>query len=280
MKHYTLKKAFNNNAVMVTFEGQEYILMGRGIGYNKQKGELIPESKLIENVYVDLDESNKTQYMNLLEEVDEKIFTVVEEVIAMAEKDLGEKLHVDTHFGLVDHINFAMRRIREGITVVNPFLLETKMLYQEEFRIAEKAVRMIKARLNMDIPEAETGFITFHIHGGRARCNKESSLNYVKALSQVMEYIQDKLGILLDESSFDSVRLVSHLRGLIERCTRRETIENVLLDKMKEDFAYEFKISQNIGLILERKIGIVVPESEAGYLALHLYKLNHKKSNV
>lgn len=279
MKSYLVKKTFNNNAVLVSLGQNEYILIGKGIGFNKKKGSILLESNLIENVFIQVDETNKNQYEHLLETTDEKIVRIVEEIVSMAEKELGETLHVNIHFGLIDHINFALSRIREGIDIVNPFLLETRMLYKKEFAIAEKAVEILKEQMNIEIPESEIGFITFHIHGGRMGGKKSDSLSYVKAISQVVPYIEDKLGLTLEENSFDSVRLVSHLRGLIERCVKNETIENLLLDKMKKDFPFEYKISENIGLLLKKNIGIVVPENEIGYIALHLYKLNHSKNS-
>lgn len=277
LKSYLVKKTFNNNAVLVSLGQNEYILIGKGIGFNKKKGSILMESNLIENVFIQVDETNKNQYEYLLETTDEKIVKIVEDIVSMAEKELGETLHVNIHFGLIDHINFALSRIREGIEIVNPFLLETRMLYKKEFAIAEKAVEILKEQMNIEIPESEIGFITFHIHGGRMGGKKSDSLSYVKAISQVVPYIEDKLELTLEENSFDSVRLVSHLRGLIERCVKNETIENLLLDKIKKDFPFEYKISENIGLLLKKNIGIVVPENEIGYIALHLYKLNHSK---
>ena len=277
MKSYLVKKTFNNNAVLVSLGQNEYILIGKGIGFNKKKGSILMESNLIENVFIQVDETNKNQYEYLLETTDEKIVKIVEDIVSMAEKELGETLHVNIHFGLIDHINFALSRIREGIEIVNPFLLETRMLYKKEYAIAEKAVEILKEQMNIEIPESEIGFITFHIHGGRMGGKKSDSLSYVKAISQVVPYIEDKLELTLEENSFDSVRLVSHLRGLIERCVKNETIENLLLDKMKKDFPFEYKISENIALLLKKNIGIVVPENEIGYIALHLYKLNHSK---
>jgi transcriptional antiterminator len=277
LKSYLVKKTFNNNAVLVSLGQNEYILIGKGIGFNKKKGSILMESNLIENVFIQVDETNKNQYEYLLETTDEKIVKIVEDIVSMAEKELGETLHVNIHFGLIDHINFALSRIREGIEIVNPFLLETRMLYKKEYAIAEKAVEILKEQMNIEIPESEIGFITFHIHGGRMGGKKSDSLSYVKAISQVVPYIEDKLELTLEENSFDSVRLVSHLRGLIERCVKNETIENLLLDKIKKDFPFEYKISENIALLLKKNIGIVVPENEIGYIALHLYKLNHSK---
>lgn len=278
MAQYRVKKSFNSNAVLVTRDGKEYILMGKGLGFGKVKGEVIPESQFIENVFIHVDDSNKTSYEHLLTSVDEQIIQVVEEIIALAEAELQEKLHVDLHFGLMDHVNFALKRIREGIAIVNPFLLETRMLYPKEYALAEKAVALLSDRLDVAIPESEVGFITFHFHGGRLSHRQTSSLQTVKTIAKIVPYIEDKLSLKLEENNFDSIRLIAHLRGLIERCSRKETVENLLLDRMRTDFPFEYKISENIGLILEKNLGIVVPENEIGYLALHLYKMNHIRS--
>lgn len=278
MAQYRVKKSFNSNAVLVTRDGKEYILMGKGLGFGKVKGEVIPESQFIENVFIHVDDSNKTSYEHLLTSVDEQIIQVVEEIIALAEAELQEKLHVDLHFGLMDHVNFALKRIREGIAIVNPFLLETRMLYPKEFALAEKAVALLSDRLGVTIPESEVGFITFHLHGGRLSHRETSSLQTVKTIAKIVPYIEDKLSLKLEENNFDSIRLIAHLRGLIERCSRKETVENLLLDRMRTDFPFEYKISENIGLILEKNLGIVVPDNEIGYLALHLYKMNHIRS--
>lgn len=159
MSQYSVKKSFNNNAVLVTKEDTDYILIGRGIGFDKKRGDRIPESKMIENVFIMVDEKNRQQYENLLENVDHRLLAITEDIIRMAEEDFQEKLHADTHLGLVDHISFAVRRIREGIGIVNPFLVETRMMYRQEYAVAAKAVRLIRDRLGIEIPESETGFI-------------------------------------------------------------------------------------------------------------------------
>ncbi|NTW72043.1 MAG: PRD domain-containing protein [Eubacteriaceae bacterium] len=274
MESYKVLKVFNNNSVLVDKEGIEYILMGKGIGFDKKKGMSFKEEDIIENVFISVNETNKRQYENLMNEVEEKIFISVVDIIALAEGELGEKLHPDTHFGLIDHVNFAIKRIREGIMIVNPFILETKMLYRKEYAIAQKGVELLNQRLRMDIPESEIGFIALHIHGGRLKTPKNSSLKYIKAISNIIPYIEDKLGVHIQEDSFSGVRLIAHLRGVIERCAKEIPIENIFLDRLKSDYPFEYKISENIGLILEKNIGIIVPESEVGYIALHIYKLN------
>jgi transcriptional antiterminator len=274
---YTVKRIFNNNALLVQRGKDEYVLVGKGIGFDKKRGSQLPEDIAVENVFIHVDATNRSQMERLLENTDEKILALVEDIVSMAEKELSEKLHQDINLALADHIAFAAKRIKEGMKIVNPFILETKMLYKKEYEIAEKALEMMKKRLLIDFPESETGFIALHIHGGRLSTKKGSAVKHLKAVGNVIPYVEDKLNIKIQEDSFSGVRLIAHLRGVIERCEKKQPIENMFLDKLKKDFPFEFKISENIALILKRNIDIMIPESEVGYIALHIYKLNQTR---
>ena len=46
-----MKKAFNNNVLLAETEnGNEIILMGKGIAFQKKKGDIIEEDKIQKNV--------------------------------------------------------------------------------------------------------------------------------------------------------------------------------------------------------------------------------------
>lgn len=85
----------------------------------------------------------------------------------MVSDNLNENLDPHIRIGLADHIAFSLKRIQAGIEVLNPFLAETRTLYSQEYKLAEKAVQMISERFELEIPESEIGFITLHIHGAR-----------------------------------------------------------------------------------------------------------------
>lgn len=277
MEGYIVKRVFNNNAILVQKNLDEYVMVSKGIGFDKKKGSQLPEDIVVENVFIHVDSTNKPQMEKLLENTDEKILALVEDIVSMAERELSERLHQDISLALADHIAFAAKRIKEGMNIVNPFILETRMLYKKEYGIAEKALEMMKKRLLVNFPESEIGFIALHIHGGRMQTKKGSSVKYLKAVGNVIPYVEDKLKIKIHEDSFSGVRLIAHLRGVIERCEKKQPIENMFLDKLKKDFPFEFKISENIALILKRNIDIIIPESEVGYIALHIYKLNQTR---
>ncbi len=277
MRKYVVKKILSNNVLLVGENEKEYILVGKGVGFAKKKDMILEDLENVENTFISLSGLDKYQYEDLLSKVDEKIVAITEEIIGMASKELGETLNPHIHTGLIDHVNFAIKRLEEGIEIVNPFLMETKIMYPKEFSIAEKSVNLLKERLNIKIPDAEIGFIAFHIHGGRSDKSKASALKNTKLVNQVVRYMENKLEIRLKENSLDYTRFIAHLMGVIDRVENKKYLKNILLPKLKEEFGFEYKIAYDISKMIEKELNVKVPEDEIGYIMLHLYKLNNLK---
>ncbi|SHH13009.1 BglG family transcription antiterminator [Tepidibacter thalassicus] len=280
MRKYVVKKILSNNAILVSENEKEYILLGKGVGFSKKRGMVLENIENVENTFVSLTGEDKDQYESLLSKVDKEVLSLVEEIIYMASRELNEELNPHIHIGLVDHINFAIKRLKEGIEIVNPFLMETKLMYPEEYSIAEKAVNILKQKLGIQIPDAEIGFIAFHIHGGRVNKSRSGALKNAKLINLIVKYIEDKLKINLRKDSLDYHRFVTHLMGVLDRVKNKKYLKNVLLPKLKEEFIVEYKIAYDISKIIQNELKLKVPEDEIGYMTLHIYKLNNSNKKI
>ncbi|QZY55826.1 BglG family transcription antiterminator [Crassaminicella profunda] len=277
MENYVIKKILSNNVVLVEKENQNYILVGKGIGFGKKKGIVLENPEIIDEKFISLKGLSENEYESFLSQVDPKIIELVEEIMVMVKNELGEGLNPNVHVGLIDHINFAIKRLTEGIEIVNPFLLETKLLYPAEYNLAEKAVSILKENLKIRIPEAEVGFLALHIYGGRGNKSKKEALESSKMMNTIISYTEKKLNIHIDKYSFDYKRFIMHLRGVIDRVLNHKTIENILLSKVKEELMIEFKVAYDVSKIIEKTLKVKIPESETGYIALHLHRLNSQR---
>jgi transcriptional antiterminator len=215
----------------------------------------------------------RDNYIQLLEEVDSKVIGVTEEIIAMVSSELEEDLNQHIRIGLTDHIAFSLKRINDGIEVANPFLAETRTLYNEEYRLAEKAVEMLSERFDLEIPESEIGFITLHIHGARNETGLSKTLKNTTVIKELVTEVENELGKKLSYDSLNYARLVNHLRFALERIETDASNPNPLLENIKENFSFSFKIAEKLAEIIEEKFDSEVPEAEKGYLALHLQRL-------
>lgn len=270
---YIIKKVLSNNVILVTHKDKEYILVGKGVGFGKKKDSVLEDVENVENTFISLEGLDKYEYEQLLSKVDKKIAAATEEIIAMISKTMGEELNPNIHIGLIDHINFAIKRLQENIDIINPFLTETKIMYPKEYELAQEAVEILKEKLNIQIPDAEIGFIAFHIHGALKSKDKAVALKITKLVNNLIKTVEDELHIAIKRDSFDYVRFVIHIRGIISRLENDKVFENPLLDKIKEQFEFEFGLALKLGKIIENELKIKVPEDELAYMAMHIHKL-------
>ncbi|MBW9156635.1 PRD domain-containing protein [Clostridium sp. FP2] len=274
---YKVLKSLSSNVVVSEKDSNVYVLFGKGIGFGKKPGERITKESTIEQKFIKIDDSEKDNYVEIVKNVEGQILAVTEEIISLAEDILKEKLTSRIHVGLADHISFAMKRMELEIDIVNPFLNEIQTLYPDEYSIAEKGSKLIKEKLNVELPESEIGFITLHIHSARANVEVSQSLKYTRIIKEVMEYIQEILGINTNQKSMEYARLVSHLRYALDRIENDKVLKNVMLESIKTSMSEEFEISKKVCKFISKKLFKEVCEDEIGYMSLHIYRL--KQSN-
>ena len=77
MKTYLIKKALNNNVLIATdVNGNEVVLIGRGIGFGKKSGESIIREE-VEKLFVLNDPEEQEQYKQLISTLDEETLKVL-----------------------------------------------------------------------------------------------------------------------------------------------------------------------------------------------------------
>ncbi|MCX7884310.1 MAG: PRD domain-containing protein [Caloramator sp.] len=272
-KQFIISKVLSNNVVICEKEGKLYVLTGKGIGFGKSKGDAILNESSIEKKFLAIDDEDKKDYAKILQTTDEKIVAVSEEIINIASQKLNESLNSHIHVALADHINFTIRRISEGIDIINPFLIEIQTLYPIEYSIAEECMNLIKERLNIVLPESEVGFIALHIYSARVNQSVSDSLKYTKLVKEIIGFIQKELDININEKSLEYARLISHLRYALQRIDKGKNFENFLSPNLEKKLKQEFKVSRKVCNYIEKKLDKPVPESEIGYIAVHIARL-------
>lgn len=264
--------------MLVENKHKNYVFVGKGIGFGKKRGDALADLKEIEQKFISLEGLQNHEYESFFETVDPQIIELCKKINEMMAEEIGEDPNSKMNIGLIDHVNFAIKRLREGIEIVNPFLYETKLLYPVEFKLAERAVSMLAKNLKIEIPDAEIGFLALHFYGGRGNNDKTKALEHSMMINNIHSYIEKKLAINMDRDSFDYKRLIMHLRGVIDRIEKNQYIENNILSILKNELAFEYKVAYDISKIMERTLKLPLQESEIGYIALHIHKLINKRS--
>lgn len=264
-------KSFNNNILLVRENGKEKILFQKGIGFGKKPGDLIEKGTVIEKVFIIEDEDNQRNFDEILDRVDSKLIALVEEIIAEITDELGEELNENIHVGLIDHLFYAIRRLKDNEEIQNPFLIEIETLYGREFSMACRLSNRIKEVLNVEMPEGEKGFIALHIHSARNNGKLSNTIKYSFLSNSITEHVEDRLKITIDRKSLDYARFLTHIRFAIERIITNSPIKNDLIDVIKVKYRLSYKIAKEARDIICKVLDINnVSEDEVAYLAMHI----------
>ncbi|WCK55879.1 PRD domain-containing protein [Aneurinibacillus sp. Ricciae_BoGa-3] len=278
-KRYQIKRVLNNNSLVALDEQMaEVILLGKGIGFDKKKGEYIVHDTKIEKVFVLSSEDKREQMVRIFAETDEEIIQAVNEFIQEIEKKIDRKFTENFLVTLIDHLSFAIKRLKQGIQIQNPFLHEVRSLYAHEYRLAEQGIRTLEKRLNMDIPDDEIGFITLHLHSSRTNQELGRMNRYSLLIARLINVIETELDIEVDKTSIDYARLLTHLRFAIERAETKKMLgeNHPLSGLLRTEYPVCYNLSWKLVKIMQNELRVEIPESEVSYLTLHIQRIvNH-----
>ncbi len=106
-----IEKVYNNNVIQVKDEsGQELIVMGRGLGFQKKVDDMIDQTK-IEKVFTLQSEQTSS---DLYEQLPDKELNLFVYLIDRAEEALELTFDSHLHLSLTDHLHFMVVRVRQG----------------------------------------------------------------------------------------------------------------------------------------------------------------------
>ncbi|SHJ79505.1 mannitol operon transcriptional antiterminator [Geosporobacter subterraneus DSM 17957] len=201
----------------------------------------------------------------------------LEVLIKKIEKPLGYQLADDAYSALIVHLAIALQRIRNNEKIVMDDAILQQLRSTKEFAIAKELARTIGGVFNVEIPSAEIGYITMHLKGSKGRNifnNSESSITedfkLVRLAKKMMHIAEMETGCYLEENDKLLLGLVQHLGPAINRIKLNLDIRNPLLEEIKDFYPKLFETARKCVRVIEDQEAIKVPESEIGYIAMHL----------
>ncbi|WP_134686961.1 PRD domain-containing protein [Brevibacillus migulae] len=274
-----IKKILNNNAVVVSDQGEEKIILGLAIAFQKRKNDLIDRTK-IEKVFVTTGWSEHEKFEEILSTLPEEHIQVAEEIISYTEQELGVTLGEHIHIALTDHLSFALERLAKGMVIKNTLLKEIKILYTKEFQIGCWAKALIQDKLGVEIPEDEVGYIAMHIHTAKMNVgDMTKTMDLTTMIHDMIEVIEDCLHIKIPEETVAFERLVTHLRFSIQRSEAGESanlLKPEISQVIKETYKEFYWCAQKAGQFAKEEYDFEMSDMELVYIAIQIQKIYHK----
>ena len=283
-----VEKVLNNN-VVVSIDPttrKEIILMGSGIAFNKKPGQLI-DTKRIEKTFIVDDENLGNKIKKLINQIPDGIFELTDEIVTHAIVELNVELDKQVYVSLADHIGFAVKRFKNGITIKNELLNEIRRVHRNEFKVSLWAVDYINKRLDIQLPEDEAGFIALHFVNASYKETTMKSVESTRIIKDVLNIIKYYFAIELDEDDLNYDRLLTHLKYFAKRIVNNNqhnstdsSFAKVISSTYPEAYGCAVKIGEYILVHNNYKVN----DDELVYLTMHIQRVisvaREKKENL
>jgi len=194
----------------------------------------------------------------------------------MAKSRMGRSLNESLYISLTDHIHFAVDRIKKGYEIKNVLLWEIKRFYKEEFSIGMEAIKLVKSKLNFELPEDEAGFIAMHLVNADLNQDMPNIANITKVMQNILNIVKYHFKMEFDEESLNYFRFVTHLKFFAQRLFSQMHMEDddpFLFDIVKTKHKEAFECTEKINKYVMNQFHYSLSDNEKLYLAIHIQRV-------
>lgn len=269
-------KVLNVSVVLVLdTQGNELILLGKGIGFNKKIGDEILPSEF-EKVFVLRDKEVSRNIIRLAAETESVYFEIAKSVIDEAKSKYNFELMDYIYLALTDHLAFACKRVEAELYLPNFYSNEVKIFNPKEFELGLLALRILNEKTNVKLPDEEAGNIAFHF------INAQESNEYIahrkinEIVNSILEIVQYNFRITYDKETVAYARFVTHLRLFAQRLiSNTQILENTdgLYETIVNECIQEYQCVIKINTYVKKLFSKELSEQEKLYLTIHIHRV-------
>lgn len=268
-----IKKVLNNNAAITYNEkGEEVVVVGKGITYNKSQGEKIDPTKVIKR-FILPSEALSGEFGQVIQNMPLQHVMLAERIICDL-KESGFALGDGIYVTLTDHIGFSLERYKKNMMYRNPFLLEIKKLYPNEFAAGKRALEMIKKETGVDFSEDEAASIAMHIYDAQMHTSNMAAMQVIDIINALLRIIRYSFNMDFDENSLHYLRLVTHIKFFAQRVVMHEYTlhlpELTGLEGLVQSYTKAYFCVKTIQKYIETAYNYEMQESDLVFLTIHI----------
>lgn len=271
-----IRRINNNVAVCIGSDGSELIAMGKGIGFGEMPREL--SLSQVERTFYEVD----SYIVSGIANVSDDVFSFSTELADKARETLPHELSPNLPFTLADHIEFALKRTREGIKVKMPLSYDLELNFPNEYRLAKHAVRAINKRFGVNLaPDEASGIAMNFVNArvsGAGKVEQETARRDEEMLEDITEIVEDALSMTVDRASFSYARFATHLSYLFGRIRSGESMAPLgegALSSLSERLPSErVTCVERIAEHLASEWNVRLSEDERVYLLIHVSRIS------
>lgn len=275
-----IEKVLNNNAFISLDEnGEEIIVMGKGIAFGKKGNQQVDLTNLNYKIFSCKNKNINNKLISIVSDLPQEYILLTRKIISTFEKEYNKKLNEIIYVSLTEHIHGAIERYQQGIQVKNPLLMEIKRLFADEYEIGRRALEMIHQDFGVLFEEDEAGYIAYHIVNAELNNDMINIANITKVMQQVLSVIKYHFKVEFNEESSTYYRFITHLKFFAQRVFSNAVYEEedtelffILKEKYHESYECVLKIKE----LIEHEYNYDLSLEEQLYLMIHIERIRTK----
>ena len=270
---YRISKVLNHNTIIGIHvdDNQEYLIMGKGIGFGKKVSQRI-EAGSEDKIYSLRESTSRGNAKKLATAIQPIFLEIANEILNHAEMEFNT-LDRNVLFPMADHLAFAIKRIQNNEQISNPLTADIRVLFHSEFMVASCVRDILKERLKIDISDDEIGYIALHIHSAIQDENVSQAMQMAQAVRECISLIEEKTGKTIDVQSLSYNRLMNHIRYLVARTLHGEELKISMNEYTSIKFPRSYQIAQQTCDTIAQILKHEIDKLEIGYLAIHIERV-------
>ena len=276
---YRIAQILNNNVAIVhTRDNKQNIVMGRGVAFHKQKGDLIQEEN-VDKVFEIKDKNTVNDLTTLLANVPLDFVTTSYDLIDQVQAKYKFAIEPYIYVTLTTHLFGAYQRLIKNEEDVN-YLPDLSDTYPIPYQIADDVITGFRNSLDISFPELEHKSIALHFINAHTSESINEDKNQTEN-DEIIKVVQDELnrnGIYRTQQNVnDYDRLLVHLKYFINRLNNNEPdslpISEGMIGEIENNYSQAWQIVQQIKELMQEKLQIKLSLSEQTYLTIHIQRL-------
>lgn len=270
---FRITKVLNHNTVLAVKDksAQEYLIVGKGIGFGKKITQTIEPSEN-DSLYALKQTRDRGPAKDIVKSIAPEYLEISNALLDEAERVFGQ-IDRSILFPMADHIAFAVKRMENKEQISNPLNDDIRVLFYREYKVAELIRPVLKEKKNIDTIDDEIGYIALHIHTSLDSSKVADAMEMAGAIRKCATFIENKIGRHIDVTTMAYNRLMNHIRHMVSRAKTGEELKvdlNQFIEKnYPESFALAGEICGNLGKDLKHEF----LNNEIGYLAIHIEQI-------
>lgn len=269
---YRVEKVLNHNVILSICENdkQEYLIIGKGIGFGRKTAQRIEIGEDAQ-IYSLIDIKNAKDTTSSVKEIQPIYLEAANMLLDEAEKRIG-KVDRSVLIPLADHIDFAVRRIKEQGEISNPLISDIQLLFHMEYKVAEQILPFMAENSDVTMSESELGYIALHIHSAITEQNVAASIQVARCVRECVNLIEKEINQSIPVTTLSYNRLMNHVRYMVLRAEQKEEIKISMNDYMELRFKKSYGIATYVCEEMSKILHVKLHENEFGYLAMHIQR--------